>query len=455
MTSSLRVRTTEAIDGLRERKLARSREIYKRVSQLVPGGTHSNIRFLQPHPIWFARAKGSKIWDVDGNEYIDCVINMAALILGHCDERVTEAAKKEIETGLTCGVETELNVKVAEKIREMIPCAESVKFSNSGTEAVMKAMMIARGYTGKQKIMKLEGAYNGWHDSVAISHKPDLKKAGPRTKPRSVPENLGILRDAAKATIVMPFNDLEAAEKLIKKNRQELAAVILEPIMFNIGCACPEKGYLNALKEITSDNDVLLIFDEVISGFRVAPGGAQEYYGVTPELATFAKAIANGYPMSAVAGRADVMRVTEPGGIVGWAGTYNSSQVCLAASLATLEILKDGRIQSRLNEECAKLGKRFAEMAMEDHVSARLQGLGGQFQVYFTNEEVKDYRTAARSDAKRFKIFQEEMLREGIYMLPIPLFHHGLIAAHSQEDIERILNAMRVALRKVRQHFGS
>jgi glutamate-1-semialdehyde 2,1-aminomutase len=337
----------------------------------------------------------------------------------------------------------------------MVPCAESVKFSNSGTEAVMKAMMIARGYTGRQKIVKLEGGYNGWHDSAAISHKPNLRKAGPRSRPRGVPENLGLLKTATRSTIVMPFNDLESAEKIIKKNRKELAAVIIEPIMFNVGCACPEPGYLKGLKEITTDNDVLLIFDEIISGFRVAPGGAQEYYGVTPDMATFAKAIANGFPMSAVAGRRDVMRVTEPGGKVGWAGVYNSSQVSVAASLTTLEALKNGDIQRNLNDRSVDLEKRFAGLAEELHISARLQSLGGQFQVYFTNEEVTDYRTAAKADSERFKVFQAEMLREGVYALPITLFHHGIVAAHSENDLEGILAAMRGGLQRVKREFGS
>ena len=439
----------------RARKTDRSKSFYQEIDPIVPGGTHSNIRFFDPHPLWFARAKGSKLWDVDGNEYIDCVINMSGLILGHGDERVTKAVNEQLETGLTCGVETELNIKAAEKINEMVPCAESVKFSNSGTEAVMKAMMIARGYTGRQKIVKLEGGYNGWYDSAAISHKPDLRKAGPKSRPRGVPENLGLLRTATRSTIVMPFNHLESAEKIIRKNRKELAAVIIEPIMFNVGCACPEPGYLKGLKEIANDNDVLLIFDEVISGFRVAPGGAQEYYGVTPDMATFAKAIANGFPMSAVAGRREVMRVTEPGGKVGWAGVYNSSQVCVAASLATLQVLKNGEIQSKLNDQSADLEKRFARLAEELGISARLQALGGQFQVYFTDEEVRDYRSAAKADYERFKVFQAEMLREGIYALPITLFHHGIVAAHSQEDLERILAAMRTGLQRVKKEFGS
>ena len=444
---------SQATASMTEGNIGRSKEIYERINRLVPGGTHSNIRFMPPHPLWFSRAKGSRIWDVDGNEYVDCVINMSALILGHGDERVSRAVKEQIDTGLTCGVETELNVKVAEKLRAMIPCAESVKFSNTGTEAVLKAIMIARGYTGKQRIVKVEGGYNGWQDQVAVSIKPSLRKAGPNSSPRSVPENAGLLREAAESTIIMPFNDLESAKKIIKRNRRDLAAVIAEPIMFNIGCARPSGSYLKGLKEITIENDVLLIFDEIISGFRVAPGGAQEYYGVVPDLATFAKAIANGFPMSAVAGRADIMQVTKPGGKVGWAGVYNSSQVCIAAALATLDILRDGAIQRKLNEESAELERRFTELAQEERVTARLQSLGGQFQVYFTEDEVYDYRTAARADPRQFSIFQEEMLREGIYALPIPLFHHGIVAAHSRGDLKKILTAMRTGLKRVRQQI--
>lgn len=415
----------------------------------MPGGVHSNIRYMHPFPLWFSRAKGGRIWDVDGNEYVDCVINMSAQILGHGDERVNRAVAEQIETGLTCGVETELSVKVAEQVARMVPCAESVKFSNSGTEAVMKALMIARAYSGKQKILKLEGGYNGWQDSVAVSSKPSLKKAGPRTNPKAVPENVGLLKSAVDATLVMPFNDLEAAEKIIKKHWKELAAVIVEPIMFNLGCVLPKEGYLQGLKEIASRNNVLLIFDEIISGFRVAPGGAQEYYRVTPDLATFAKAIANGFPMSAVAGRADVMAVTGPEGKAGWAGVYNGSQVSLAASHATLEILKDGEVQRQLNSECEQLERKFSELAREADIAAQLVGLGGQFQVYFTDKKISDYRTACKADPTKFKEFQEELLRAGIYTLPIPLFHHGLVAAHNMEDMERISSAMRDALKKV------
>jgi glutamate-1-semialdehyde 2,1-aminomutase len=431
----------------------RSKEIYEKYNRISPGGIHSNIRFFDPHPIYFTRAKGPRIWDVDGNEYIDCVINMAGLILGHADPKVIEAVKAQVESGLTCGVESELSLKVSEMLAGMIPCAECVRLSNTGTEAVMKAIMLARAFTGRDSIMKLEGGYDGWYDSAMVSVKPDLRKAGRREAPRAVPEALGILNDAVKHTLVMPFNDLDAAMKLIKRNRRKLAAVIVEPIMFNVGCALPKNGYLKGLKEITEANDVLLIFDEVISGFRVAPGGAQEYFGVKPDLATFAKAIANGFPLSAVAGREDIMRISAPGGKTGYAGVYNGSHVSLAAASATLEQLKDGHVQKYLNDATVELMKGFNSIAEELGVNARLQGLGGQFQVYFTDREVVDFRSAMRSDTTLFRAFQRAMLNKGFYFLPLPLFHHGISYAHQKPEIEAILKAMRASLEQIKASF--
>ncbi|HXY82990.1 MAG TPA: aminotransferase class III-fold pyridoxal phosphate-dependent enzyme [Candidatus Saccharimonadales bacterium] len=429
-----------------------SEKIYRDISpRLVPGGIHSNIRFIDPHPLWFSRAKGSRIWDVDQNEYVDCVINMAALILGHCDERVTAAVKEQIDRGLTCGVETELNVRVAKLLHEMIPCAESVKFSNTGTEAVMKAIMIARGFTGKEAIIKAEGGYNGWQDTVAVSYNPDLKKAGPKKSPNVVPESSGVLKKATGSTIIMPYNDADVTEKLVKRYRKKLAAVLVEPVAFNLGCVRPREEYLRTLREIADQYGVLLIFDEIISGFRVAPGGAQEYYGVTPDIATFAKAIANGFPMSAVAARADIMEVTRPKNKVGWAGVYNASQVSMAASLATLEIIKDGEIQRKLNDESATLERKFSELAKEEKVQAQLLSFGGQFQTYFTDAQIVDYRSACKADQTKFTVLREHMLAEGIYMLPGRFFHHGLVAAHSEADLNHITSAMRSGLQKIRE----
>ncbi len=428
----------------------KTQNLFKRADKVAPGAVHSNIRYFSPHPLFFSRAEGSRLWDVDGNEFIDCVVNMAACILGHGHPKVTEAVRNQVQNGLTCGVETELSVEVAETLSEMIPCAETVKFSNTGTEAVMKAIMIARGFTGRERIIKMEGGYNGWYDCVLTSVKPDLEEAGPENAPVSIPESEGVLRDVAKKTFIVPFNNVEVAAKTVKKYRKEVAALIIEPVQFNLGCVLPKEGYLKAIQEITEENDVLLIFDEVISGFRVAPGGAQEYYGVTPDVATFGKAIANGFPLSAVAARADIMETTRPGGKVVYAGLYNGSQSSLAAASASLSILKTGDAQRKLDEKTQRLVKGFKEMVKDLGVTARLQGFAGQFQVYFTEREVSDYRTAAAANAKRFLIFQQSLLRQRIYSLPLPPFHHGITLAHTDEDIDTILGAMENALKEVK-----
>lgn len=421
---------------------AESELLFQRANLVAPGGVHSNIRSFEPYPIFFSKGEGSRLWDVDGNEYLDCVVNYGACILGHGHPDVVEAVKGQLESGLTCGVETELSVKLAERLSQMIPCGECVKFSNTGTEAVMKSLMIARGYTGRNKTVKIDGGYNGWYDCVATNSAPP-KTGGHETELTPVPSTGGILEDAWKNTLLIPFNNIEAAESVIKKNKKDVAALIVEPVQFNLGCVTPKHGYLESLREITQENDVLLIFDEVISGFRMAPGGAQEYYGVTPDLATFGKAVANGFPLSLVTGREDIMKITKPGGKVSYAGLYNGSQASLAASLATASILSKGEVQKHLQKCTAHLVKGFNEISAN---VARLQGLAGQFQVYFADHEVVDYRTARAVDIESFLTFQKVWMQNRIYSLPLVRFHHGVSAAHSEEDIDIILQVSSEAL---------
>jgi glutamate-1-semialdehyde 2,1-aminomutase len=430
--------------------ISQNRIIFDRAREITPGGVHSNIRYMDPAPIYFSKARGSRVWDADGTEYVDCVANFGACILGHGHPKVVEAVKAQLDTGLTCGAETELSVTVSEKLHDMIPCAEMVRFASTGTEAVMHALMIARGYSGKDKILKIEGGFDGWYDSVLISTHPKVDAAGPERSPTPTIDSAGIPKSSAQNTMVVPYNNTEALATTVEKHRDEIAAVIVEPVAFNMGCVLPKEGYLESARKITKENDVLLIFDEVITGFRLAPGGAQEYFKVTPDLATFAKALANGFPMSAVAGRRDVMMVSDPKGKVAYMGTYNGSQSSLAAASATLEILQDGRPQALLSRSTEKLQRGFTEICEELSISARFNGLGGQFQVYFTSADIGDYRKVAGIGQERFMRFQKEMLRQGVLFMPLALFHHGISAAHTDEDIERILSAMRVALQAVR-----
>ena len=446
------------LDGeLPLRELTHSKELYESARRVITGGVHSGVRFQEPHPIYFKRAKGSRVWDIDENEYIDCIVNMGACVLGHGDPKVLEAVTAQLSTGLTAGLESELSVRAAERISQIVPSAEIVKFSNTGTEAVMHAIQIARGFTGKNRIIKIEGGYDGWYDFTLVSVHPKSEESGPADAPVAVSGSRGISTSAAKETIVIPYNNLDAAETIVKRFTKEAAGLVVEPVAFNMGCVLPKEGYLKGLREITERHDVLLIFDEVITGFRLAPGGAQSYYKVTPDISVFGKAIANGFPVSAVVGKKEVMEITDPKkGKVPFMGTYNASQTSLAACDASVRQLADGEVQSHLHRASETLVKGFNEIAGAVGVAARMQGIGGKFQVYFTNHEATDYRTAASSDEKKYAVFQKAMMNRGIYFyhgtsFPTHLFHHGVSYAHSDEDLKAVLNAIEESLKEVKR----
>ncbi len=426
------------------RKLSKSRELLQQSNKFTMGGIHSNIRYP---PLYFVKADGSKLWDVDGTEYIDCVTNFGACILGHRHPKVVQKVREQLETGLTVGVETELNVVTAQMLSEMVPSADVVRFCNSGTEAIARSIMISRGYTGRDRIVKVEGCYDGWYDDVLVSWHPDTTVAGPPSSPIPIPESSGLRKNVLSSTLVIPFNDTEAAEKVLKQYQNEIAALIMEPVMFNIGCALPQDGYLQSIREITEKLDIPLIFDEVITGFRLAPGGAQEYYGVTPDITTFAKAMANGFPLAAVVGKEDIMKVIDPTSHkVVYGGTYNANQLAVAAALASLEILRRGDIQKYLHESIHKMIRRFQEFVEDNGILARMQGLAGKFQVYFTDTDVIDYRTAYICNEEIYMKFHNKMIEQNIYCLPKYLLHHGITSAHNKNDIEAICTAIEKAL---------
>jgi glutamate-1-semialdehyde 2,1-aminomutase len=387
------------------------------------------------------------VWDVDGNEYIDCISNFGALVLGHGDPDVVDAVKRQLDTGLTVGLETELNIQTAEKLIGMIPSAEMVRFSNSGTEAVMHAIQIARGYTGRQRIVKAEGNYHGWYDYIFCNNRYPYRDW---LLPKPYPTAQGLCRDVVDSTLVVPWNDLEKTSRLVNEYKAEIAAVIIEPVNHNIGCAVPRPGYLEGLRELTEKHGIVLIFDEIITGFRAAPGGAQEYFKVTPDISTFGKAIANGFPISLVAGKKKVMEIVDPvDGKVSFGGTYNAGQTVVAAASATLDKLKTGAIQQHLHRITKKLVEGFNGIARQSKTAVRMQGFAGKFQVYFLSGEVVDWRTASASDTKMYDRFQHAMLHRGILWSNNPFSHHGLTAAHTDQDIERILAASEESLKQI------
>jgi glutamate-1-semialdehyde 2,1-aminomutase len=434
----------------------KSIELFQSIENLVPGGTHSNVRFIDSlgQPIYFKRGKGSRLWDVDGNEWLDILVDMGCCVLGHGNDKIMVAVANELASGLLASQETELTIAVARKLADLIPCAENVRFANTGTEAVIKSLMIARGFTGKDKIVKIEGGYDGWSAEVAISQKPDMNSLGPEESIRPFPDTQGIPKRILDDVVVIPFNNAEVAEKVIRKNK-DLAALIVEPVLFNLGAVMPKPGYLRRLREITEENDVLLIFDEVITGFRLAPGGAQEYFHVEPDLAIYSKAIANGFPFSAIAGRSDVIGVTAPkllGGRVYYGGTYNGSQLSLAAASVALSEYKRGEVQEYLNNETRRMQNEFKEIVEDLGLQARMQGVGGQFQVYFTETEITDYRTAMKANREMYLRFQEGLMQRNVLPFANPpnhLVHHGISFAHTRADIDELILKMRQSLEAV------
>ncbi|MFL6557260.1 MAG: aspartate aminotransferase family protein, partial [Bacillus sp. (in: firmicutes)] len=287
-------------------ELTKSKKLYERALNSIPAGVHSNSRYRSPHPIYYKKAEGAYLTDIDGNQYIDCIMGNGAIILGHNDQEFNDRIKFYSSSGIVTGVETELSIKAAEKFLSLVPTAEQIRYTNTGTEAIMHAMVMSRAYTGKTDMAVIEGAYNGWHDAVYVSTWPDLQKAGDRTAPNSLPGASGLNEEIVKSTLVIPFNDLEIAERLLTENKHRIAALIIEPTMIDIGYIPAKKEYLQGLRRICDNLNIVLVFDELLTGFRLSPGGAQGLYGVTPDLSTFGKAISNGYMLAALSGKASI-----------------------------------------------------------------------------------------------------------------------------------------------------
>lgn len=417
--------------------LRRSQALLKEYGHIVTGGVHSNFR----RPVYFEKAEGPYLYDVDGNKYLDCVVNNGACILGHGDKDVETAVRETIKNGLTVSLESELSLSVAKQLHEMIPSAEQVRFANTGTEAVMKALMISRASTGREKIVKVEGAYHGWFDEAQISVHPAPAFYGTTQEPKAVRETAGIRKNTTDTVLVVTFNDPANLERTFETHRGEIAALIIEPVIFNSGCILPEPGYLQEVRRLTEKHNIILIFDEVITGFRLAPGGAQERFKVVPDLSVFAKAIANGYPLSAVVGRKKLMEITHPGGEVLYGGTYNGQQAALAAARVCLEKVKNPKVQENLTELSNEIGSRFSKEAKERGVNASIQQCGGEFQVYFTDRKIINYRDACSADQSRYKTFYEAATSKGLWMYPSYLFHHGISLAHGKREINESISA--------------
>jgi glutamate-1-semialdehyde 2,1-aminomutase len=426
----------------------KSKALLERSRRVIPGGVSSNIRSRwKPFPLFYSHGKGSRVWDVDGNEYIDYVLGRGPLVLGHSPTSVIEAVKKQLDLGLMYAGQHELEIEVAETISRLVPCAERVRFSNSGSEAVHMALRLARAVTGRVKHVRFEGHYHGWFDSVFYSYAPKLEDAGPRESPRAVPVSKGQPPSDAENVIVLPWNDLALVERTLAARSKEIAALITEPVMCNSGGILPKPGFLEGLRTLCSKYGVVLIFDEVITGFRLAPGGAQEHFGVTPDLATFAKAVAGGFLVSVLAGKAALMDEIATLATV-HAGTYNSNPPCMAACKAALEALTADRNAAfrRIQARGEALIKGIRELGSRSGKKVSVRGLPACVHVSFGEpEEVVDYRTYARRDAAAQDRFWEALQDGGVRIVPEGTWF--VSAAHTEEDIARTLETVERALR--------
>lgn len=438
-------------------KLANSLRLYLEAKKIIPSGVSSlkRIAGFESHPIYMRRGEGSKIEDVDGNVYIDLLMGYGALINGHRNPRIVEALRNQLEYMTLCGTPTELEIEVAKKINRMVPNAEMVLFTNTGTEATMHAIRIARAVTGKDRIVKFEGAYHGQHDYVLFSVEP--METGLEVSPFRIPHQPGIPEEIARTVVIAPWNNPHILERILKRYRNDVAAIIAEPIMGNSGVIMPEGDYLKQLKELAQKYEALLIFDEVLTGFRVAKGGAQEYFGVYADIVTYAKALGGGVPIAAIAGRRDIMEMVGPGRI-GFGGTYNANPLSLAGAAANLELLSEGEYAAyaKLHSVGGKLMEGLAEEAEAAGVKVCVQGVGPLFQIFFTDlPKVRNYREALTADDEAYAVFHQSMLRQGVYIHPDPFERITISTAHTEEDVERILQAAAKAFREVREKVYS
>jgi glutamate-1-semialdehyde 2,1-aminomutase len=409
----------------------KSEELFHRAQETIPGGVNSPVRAFRNvggNPVFIARGEGSHIFDVDGNEYIDYVGSWGPLLLGHRHPDIVAALEGALAIGTSFGAPTEQEVELAEAIRDAVPSIEMVRLVNSGTEATMSAIRVARGFTGRDLIVKFEGCYHGHVDSLLV-------KAGSGVATLGIADTQGVPKAFCDTTIALPFNDAEAVEQAFRAHGNRIAAVIVEPVAGNMGCVPPLPGYLEALRDITARFGALLVFDEVMTGFRVAFGGAQQRYGIRPDLTTLGKVIGGGLPVGAYGGRKDIMRKVAPVGPVYQAGTLSGNPLAVAAGLAMLRYLK------RHPEVYVQLEARTAELCAAAPAGVTVNRVGSMFTWFFTDQPVTDYESAKRSDTARFAQFFRGMLARGIYLAPSQFEAAFVSAAHSEEDIRETVAA--------------
>ncbi|HOV87093.1 MAG TPA: glutamate-1-semialdehyde 2,1-aminomutase [Syntrophobacteraceae bacterium] len=429
----------------------RSEEFYEEAQKWIPGGVNSPVRSARAvgtHPIFVRKGRGCRLWDEDGNEYIDYVGSWGPLILGHAHPLVVEAVRKAVENGTSYGIPTRLEIEMARKIVEMVPSMEMVRMVNSGTEATMSAVRLARGFTGRKKIIKFNGCYHGHGDSLLVQSGSGVMTLG-------IPGSPGIPEEIVQHTLSLPYNRLEDLHQAMARIGNQVAAVIVEPVAANMGVVLPHADFLPGLRKVCDEHGALLIFDEVITGFRLGPGGAQERYGIMPDLTCLGKIIGGGLPVGAYGGRREIMQKMAPAGDVYQAGTLSGNPLAMSAGLATLEVLSRPGVYEELAEKTAYLTSGLEAAANDSGVPVTMNVLESLGSGFFTQGPVVDLETALQANTRAYGVFFREMLKRGIYLAPSQFEAFFVSLAHEKKDLDCTIEAAGPAFMRVREVFGA
>ncbi|MGE5173147.1 MAG: glutamate-1-semialdehyde 2,1-aminomutase [Betaproteobacteria bacterium] len=418
---------------------ARSRKLFEEAKKHIPGGVNSPVRAFRSvggEPLFIKKAKGSKIFDADGKAYIDYVLSWGPMILGHTHPKVTAALKKAIANGTSFGAPTELEITLAKMVKKAFPSIELVRMVSSGTEATMSAIRVARGHTGRDKIVKFEGGYHGHGDSLLV-------KAGSGVATFGLPDSPGVPTDLAKHTLTVAYNDLAAVKEIASREGEQVACIIVEPVAGNMGCVPPDPGFLEGLRKICDQYGIVLILDEVMTGFRVAYGGAQQLYKIKPDLTCLGKVIGGGLPVGAFGGKREIMEKVAPIGSIYQAGTLSGNPLAMTAGIETLKLLAKPGVYKTLEKSSAELEKGLRDAATEAGVPVAFNRVGSMFTSFFTNQKVKDFASAKTSDTMRFGKFFLSMLKNGVNLAPSQFEAAFMSLAHTRADIAKTIEAAR------------
>jgi glutamate-1-semialdehyde 2,1-aminomutase len=424
-------------------KTPKSKLLYERAKKVLPEGVSYGIRYFEPYPFYTAKAKGSKLYDVDGNEYVDFWLGHTALILGHSPPAIVKAVKEQLENGTQYGTSHELEIKLAEKVAKIVPNVKMVRFANSGTEANMYATRLVRAYTHRGKIAKFEGGWHGGYDALHVGVR----------YPFNVPESAGLTAGALQDTILLPFNNLEGVKERLKN--EKVASIVIEPILGAGGGVVAEEEFLKGLREFCDEKDILLIFDEVITGFRLAPGGAQQYYGVTADITVLGKILGGGLPIGAFCGSREIMerldaRIYERTRCAFHGGTFTANPITMKAGLATLDLLEDGRLLSSLNKTGKKIREQLREIFETNGIDVQVMGDSSLFNVHFTKENIRDANDVFKADREKLFDYNFNLIVNGVLILPT--HNAALSASHSEADVEKLFSETEKYAKKSKTH---